>query len=97
MTRGFIVWIGASGRAFTMNIIDGVVMAPKGFEAAGVHCGILLRAIRAKEVWLHLRYPKAAPIKGVMVNGKAWQDFDPAKEVVKLHDLKNTVSVAVQY
>jgi hypothetical protein len=50
-----------------------------------------------EEVLLRLRHPRSAPIKGVLVNGKAWKDFDPAKEVVKLHDLKDTVSVEVQY
>jgi len=50
-----------------------------------------------KAVLLRLRHPKSTPIKGVLVNGKAWKDFDPAREVVKLHDLKDTVNVEVQY
>ena len=51
----------------------------------------------AKEVWLRLRHPKSAPIKSVTVNGKDWKDFDPAKEVVKLHDLQGDVNVTVNY
>jgi hypothetical protein len=50
-----------------------------------------------KEVWLRLRHPKSAPIKSVTVNGKAWRDFDPAKEVVRLHDLKDSVTVEICY
>jgi len=51
----------------------------------------------AKEVWLRLRHPKSAPIKSVTVNGKDWKDFDPAKEVVELHDVAGTALVEVEY
>jgi hypothetical protein len=51
----------------------------------------------AKEVWLRLRHPKSAPIKSVMVNGQDWRDFDRAKEVVKLHDHKGSVTVEIKY
>jgi hypothetical protein len=51
----------------------------------------------AKEVWLRLRHPKSAPIKSVAVNGKDWKDFDPSKEVVKLHDKKDSVNVEIKY
>lgn len=50
-----------------------------------------------KEVWLRLRHPKSAPIKSVTVNGKNWKDFDPAKEVVKLHGQKDNVTVEIKY
>lgn len=50
-----------------------------------------------KEVLLRLRHPKATPIKSVTVNGQACSDFDPAKEVVRLHDLKGEVKVEARY
>ncbi|MCX7004953.1 MAG: hypothetical protein NTV22_16990 [bacterium] len=50
-----------------------------------------------KEVWLRLRHPTSAPIRGVIVNGKKWKDFDAAREVVTLHNLKDIVSVEVKY
>jgi hypothetical protein len=51
----------------------------------------------AKEVWLRLRHPRFVPIKSVTVNGKDWKDFDPAKEVVKLHDVAGTARVEIEY
>jgi hypothetical protein len=51
----------------------------------------------AKEVWLRLRHPKSAPIQSVTVNGKDWRDFDPAKEVVKLHGVKDTAIIEASY
>jgi hypothetical protein len=51
----------------------------------------------ANEVWLRLRHPKATPIRGVMVNGQDYPDFDPAREVVKLHGLTGDVRVEVTY
>ncbi|MCX6872521.1 MAG: hypothetical protein NTW21_01755, partial [Verrucomicrobia bacterium] len=48
-------------------------------------------------VWLRLRHPQSAPIKSVTVNGKQWKDFDPAKEVVRLHGVAGTVKVDVMY
>jgi hypothetical protein len=50
-----------------------------------------------KEVRLRLRHPKSAPITSVTVNGKPWQDFDPAKEVVHLHGVADTVKAEVIY
>ncbi len=44
-------------------------------------------------VFLRLRRPKMLPIKSVTVNGKTWSDFDPAKEVVRLHDVQGSVLV----
>jgi hypothetical protein len=49
------------------------------------------------EVRLRLRHPKSAPIKSVTVNGKAWNDFDPGKEIVKLHGMKDTAIIDVNY
>ena len=50
-----------------------------------------------KEVWLRLRHPTSASIACVTVNGKPWKDFDRTQEVVRLHDLKDLVSVVVRY
>ncbi|MCX6872309.1 MAG: hypothetical protein NTW21_00645 [Verrucomicrobia bacterium] len=49
------------------------------------------------EVRLRLRHPKSAPIKSVTVNGKAWNDFDPGKEIVRLHGMKGTAIIDVNY
>jgi len=49
------------------------------------------------EVWLRVRHPKASPIKGVLVGGKPWKDFDAAREIVRLHGLKNAVTVELRY
>jgi hypothetical protein len=51
----------------------------------------------ATQVWLRLRHPKTTPIRGVTVNGQDYLDFDPAREVVKLHDLAGNLSVEVRY
>jgi hypothetical protein len=50
-----------------------------------------------KSVLLRLRHPKSLPMKSVKVNGQPWTDFDPVKEVVRLHDMKGTVKVKVDY
>ena len=46
---------------------------------------------------LRFRHPQGAPMKGVMVNGKEWKDFDADKEVVRLHGLTGSVSVEARY
>ncbi|MCL5096917.1 MAG: hypothetical protein M1608_05205 [Candidatus Omnitrophica bacterium] len=48
-------------------------------------------------VLLRFRHPAAAPIKSVTVNGKQWLDFDPIKEVIRLHDVKETVRLEARY
>jgi len=50
-----------------------------------------------KEVVLRFRHPKAAPIKGVTINGKPWTEFNPAKETITLKGLTDTVAVTAQY
>ena len=50
-----------------------------------------------KTVLLRFRHPKAAPIKSVTVNGKPWSDFDPAKEIIRLHDVRGSVKVEAVY
>lgn len=49
------------------------------------------------EVWLRLRHPKSAPMKRVFLNGKAWKNFDAAKEIVKLHRVGGSVTVEIKY
>ncbi len=48
-------------------------------------------------VLLRLRHPMMTPIKGATINGRAWNDFDPAKEVIRLHDLRGSVRAEVLY
>ncbi len=48
-------------------------------------------------VFLRLRHPKAAPIRSVAVGGKAWTDWDAAREVIRLHGLEGTVRVEAAY
>jgi hypothetical protein len=50
-----------------------------------------------QNVLLRFRHPKALPIKSATVDGKEWTDFDPAKEVVRLHDVRGTVRVEAAY
>jgi hypothetical protein len=51
----------------------------------------------AKAVLLRLRHPKSLPIKSVTVNGQPWQDFDPAKETIRLKGLTGSVDVVASY
>ncbi len=48
-------------------------------------------------VLLRLRHPQAAAIKSVAVNGRPWTDFDPAKELIRLHGLQGKVQVEASY
>jgi hypothetical protein len=50
-----------------------------------------------KTVLVRFRHPKSLPIKSVTVNGAAWTDFDPAKEIIRLHDVKGAVKVEAEY
>jgi hypothetical protein len=50
-----------------------------------------------KEVVLRFRHPKAAPIKGVTVNGKPWTEFNKDKETIALKGLTGRVTVTAQY
>jgi hypothetical protein len=51
----------------------------------------------AKDIWLRLRHPKAAPIKSVTVNGKEWKGFNKDQEYVILKGLTGTVAVTALY
>jgi hypothetical protein len=48
-------------------------------------------------VLLRLRHPRALPMKSVTVNGNAWKDFDPAREVISLHDIQGIAKVETNY
>jgi hypothetical protein len=50
-----------------------------------------------KSVLLRFRHPRSSPMKSVTVNGAAWMDFDPVKEVISLHDVTGTVKVESDY
>lgn len=50
-----------------------------------------------RAVLLRLRHPQRQPIKRVTVNGKAWSDFDPVREVVHLRELRGPVRVETAY
>lgn len=51
----------------------------------------------AREVLLRIRHPKSYRIKVVTVNGKLWSDFDPTREIVKLHGLTGKVTIETGY
>ena len=51
----------------------------------------------AREVLLRIRHPKSSRIKVVTVNGKPWSDFDPTREIVKLHGLTGKVTIETRY
>ncbi len=48
-------------------------------------------------VLLRLRHPQAATIKSVAVNGRPWTDFEPAKELIRLHGLQGAIEVEATY
>ena len=50
-----------------------------------------------KEVILRFRHPKAAPIKGVTVNGKPWTEYNKDRETIALKGLAGLVAVTAQY
>ncbi|MBL7223938.1 MAG: hypothetical protein ISS72_08795 [Candidatus Brocadiae bacterium] len=50
-----------------------------------------------KAILLRLRHPEAAPIKSATMNGRPWADFDAAKEVIRLRDVKGAIKVEAAY
>jgi hypothetical protein len=52
---------------------------------------------KPQEVLLRLRHPAAAPITKVLINGQESQDFDAAREWVRLKDLSGSATVVVTY
>jgi hypothetical protein len=48
-------------------------------------------------VLVRFRHPQGKPITSVTVNGQTWSDFVPAKEVVRLHDVRGSVKVEAAY
>jgi prepilin-type N-terminal cleavage/methylation domain-containing protein len=80
-------YFGTVGFEITSDVDQGRIMARLKMPSRDT----------ARQVWLRLRHPNAAPIRGVKVNGRSYLDFDPGREIVKLHDLTGTVSVEVRY
>jgi hypothetical protein len=50
-----------------------------------------------QSVRLRFRHPRSSPMKSVTVNGRAWMDYDPDKEVISLHGLAGTIKVEARY
>jgi hypothetical protein len=50
-----------------------------------------------KSVLLRLRHPQALPMKAVTVNGRAWPDLDPDRELIRLRDVTGSVKVEAAY
>ena len=50
-----------------------------------------------QSVVLRFRHPKAAPIRGVTVDGREWDSFSPDKETIELKGLNGTVAVTAKY
>jgi hypothetical protein len=48
-------------------------------------------------VILRFRHPGRAPIRGVTVDGKEWQDFNKDKETIELKGLSGAVTVTAAY
>jgi hypothetical protein len=46
---------------------------------------------------VRFRHPQEKPIKKVLINGKEWGDFDPAKELIKLGKVTEKVEVVALY
>lgn len=46
---------------------------------------------------LRLRHPAGKPIRSVTVNGAAWQDFDPSREIVRLPANRGALEVRATY
>jgi len=52
---------------------------------------------RPEALILRLRHPRAIPIKRVTVNGDAWKDFDPAREIIRLPAAGGVLHVEAEY
>jgi hypothetical protein len=50
-----------------------------------------------KTLLVRFRHPKALPMKSVALNGGQWVDFDPLKEVIRIHNVGATVTVEAAY
>jgi hypothetical protein len=50
-----------------------------------------------KTVCLRLRHPQSSPLKSVMVNGRPWTEFDPVKEVIRLHEVGGIIKLEATY
>jgi hypothetical protein len=50
-----------------------------------------------RTVFLRLRHPRQMPLKSVTVNGQAWREFNPGKEIVQLTGFTGKVEVVASY
>jgi hypothetical protein len=48
-------------------------------------------------VCVRFRHPTAAPMQRATVNGTPWRDFDPEKEVVRVCDVRGSVTIEAGY
>jgi hypothetical protein len=85
--RNAPTYFGTAAYAITSAADQGAITAAIEFPARRPPRTVLLR----------LRHPRQKPIAKVTVNGTAWGDFDPVKEVVRLHDLQGLVRVEAAY
>lgn len=49
------------------------------------------------EIVIRLRHPEGKKMRSVLVNGKPYKDFDPAKEIVRLRPSGERVTVRAEY
>ena len=50
-----------------------------------------------QRVLVRLRHPQQRPIQSVTVNGQAWNDFRPDKELIELTGVAGTIVVVASY
>ncbi len=50
-----------------------------------------------QSIVVRFRHPQAVPIRSARVDGKAWNDFDPTKEIIRLHEVQDSVQVEAVY
>jgi hypothetical protein len=50
-----------------------------------------------QNVFVRFRHPQSKPMQSVTVNSQPWNDFDAAKEIIRLHDISGTVQVTATY
>ncbi len=57
----------------------------------------ILHLERLREIQLRIPHPSKREIKQVLVNGKAWQQLDRAREVITITPVENQYAVEIQY
>jgi hypothetical protein len=87
MVKNAPTHFGAVDYEILSQVENGKIEATVKMPSRGAPGGVLLR----------LRHPKAAPIRSVAVGGKTWDDWDAAREVIRLHGLEGSVRVEAAY